>query len=53
MMYKGFGAEMFDSPNKFKKSKNLNELPQIYSQDNVVNVYPFWGDTSVDETTGL
>jgi hypothetical protein len=53
MMYKGFGAEMFDSPNKFKKSKNLNELPQIYSQDNVVNVYPFWGDTSVDETNGV
>ena len=53
MMYKGFGADMFDSPNKFKKDKNLNNLPQIYSQDNVVNVYPFWGDTTVDETNGV
>ena len=53
MIYKGFGVDMFDSPNKFKKGKNLNNLPQIYSQDNVVNVYPFWGDTTVDETNGV
>lgn len=53
MMYKGFGADMFDNPNKFKKDKNLNNLPQIYSQDVVVNVYPFWGDTTVDETNGV
>ncbi len=53
MMYKGYNADMFDSPNKFKKSKNLNNLPQIFSQDSVVTVYPFWGDTTVDETNGV
>ena len=53
MMYKGYNIEQFDSPNKFKKDKNLNSLSQIFSQDKVINVYPFWGDTSVDPTNGV
>ena len=52
MIYKGYNINQFENPNKFKKDKNLNSLAQIYSQDKVVMVYPFWGDTSVDPTNG-
>ena len=52
MIYKGYNVNQFESPNKFKKDKNLNSLAQIYSQDRAVTVYPFWGDTSADLTNG-
>ena len=45
----GYNEKMFESPNKFKKSNNLNSLAQIYSQDKSVFVYPYWGDTSESE----
>lgn len=43
---KGYNVNMFDSPNKFKTSKNLNSLPQIISQDKSIFVHPYWGDVS-------
>ena len=46
MMYKGYGADLFESPTKFKKSDNLNILPQIKRYDKAVYVNPFWGDTT-------
>lgn len=46
LMYKGYPANLFDSPTKFKTSTNLNSLPQIISQDSTVFVYPFWGNTT-------
>jgi len=46
MVYKGYNAEMFESPNKFKTSKNLNSLAQIITQDKGIYVYPYWGDIS-------
>ena len=46
LMYKGYKETDFESPNKFKKSTNLNSLAQIYTQDRGVYVYPFWGDTT-------
>lgn len=46
LMYKGYTASDFESPNKFKKSTNLNSLAQIYSEDRGLYVYPFWGDTT-------
>ena len=46
MMNKGYNATMFESPNKFKSSTNLNSLAQIVSQDKGVYVYPYWGDIS-------
>ena len=49
MVYKGYGLKQFDSPNKFKKSTNLDSLPQIISQDTTVFVYPFWGDETQGE----
>ena len=42
--YKGYNITMFDNPNQFKESTNLESLAQIFSQDKSVFVYPFWGD---------
>lgn len=42
--YKGYNLSMFDSPTQFKESTNLDSLPQLFSQNNSVFVYPFWGD---------
>lgn len=42
--YKGYNLSMFDSPTQFKESTNLESLPQIFSQNKSVFVYPFWGD---------
>ena len=46
MVYKGYNIDLFESPNKFKQSTNLNSLSQILSQNKGVYVYSFWGDTS-------
>lgn len=46
MMAKGYNETMFESPNKFKSSTDLNSLVQIVSQDKGVYVYPYWGDES-------
>lgn len=46
MINKGYNATMFENPNKFKSSTNLNSLAQIVSQDKGVYVYPYWGDIS-------
>jgi hypothetical protein len=42
--YKGYNITMFDNPNQFKESTNLDSLAQLFSQDKSVFVYPFWGD---------
>jgi len=49
LIYKGYGVKQFDSPNKFKKSTNLDSLAQIISQDTTVYIYPFWGDDEQSE----
>ena len=43
--YKGYNITMFDTPNQFKESTNLDSLAQIFSQNKSVFVYPFWGDS--------
>ncbi len=40
----GYSEKLFKSRVEFKKSENLNTLPQIKSGDKGVNVLPFWGD---------
>lgn len=47
-MYKGYNETMFDSPNQFKESTNLDNLAQILSENKSVFVYPFWGDVDND-----
>lgn len=46
LIYKGYNANMFESPNKFKVDKNIDSLAQVITQDQSVYVYPFWGDTT-------
>lgn len=51
MIYKGYNNNLFESPGKFKKDTNLNSLAQIVREDKSIYVYPFWGDTT-DNNTG-
>lgn len=49
MIYNGYNAARFESATQFKKSTNLDALPQVVSQDSSINVHPYWGDNSNDE----
>lgn len=49
LIYKGANINQFESPKIFKKDTNLDGLTQVYSQNEAVDVYPFWGD----ENTGI
>ena len=52
-VYKGYTIEQFENANQFKTDTNLNALSQIFSQDQVVNVIPFWGNENQGETIGI
>ena len=52
MTDQGSPIDLFESPNKFKKSSTLESLVQIKSQDKGVYVYPFWGNSNNLEDTG-
>lgn len=52
-VYKGYTIEQFENPNQFKSSTNLNSLSQIFSQDQVITVNPFWGNSELGETIGI
>ena len=45
-VYKGYTIEQFENPNQFKHDTELQSLSQIFSQDSVVEVIPFWGDSN-------
>ena len=49
--YHGYSSDLFDNgtPRKFKSNLSLNDCPQVISEDNVLYVYPFWGDSSENE----
>lgn len=49
LVYKGYNINQFENPNKFKHDTNLTSLAQVITQDNIIDVVPFWGDES--ETT--
>lgn len=44
MIRLGSNKNQFESPTKFKTSKNINTLVQIKSANLGINVQPFWGD---------
>ncbi len=48
-IYKGYSPNLFESPTQFKKSTNIDGLPQIQNQSTSVNVYPLWGDKNSAE----
>ena len=41
---KGYSEKLFKSRTEFKKSTNLNTLPQIKEGNKGIDVIPFWGD---------
>lgn len=49
MVYEGYDINEFENPCQFKKSKELNYLPQIISQEQSVSIYPFFGDSTQNE----
>jgi len=48
-IYKGYSLDLFESPTQFKKSTNLDDLPQLFNQSTSVTVYPLWGDKDSNE----
>ena len=52
-VYKGYTVEQFENPNMFKNGTNYGNLSQIFTQDQVVNVQPFWGNSSLGEKIGI
>lgn len=42
----GYNVNQFESPNKFKQSKDLKSLAQVYSEDRGLYVYPYWGESN-------
>ena len=49
MVYKGYNITLFDNANQFKEDTNLDSLTQIFSQNQSVYVYPFWGEEDLNE----
>lgn len=52
-VYKGYTIEQFENPNMFKTGTSYSNLSQIFTQDQLVTVYPFWGNESLGETIGI
>lgn len=49
MIYKGYNINQFENGSQFKKSTDLDNLAQVFSQKQSVYVYPFWGDSEANQ----
>lgn len=45
----GAGVDKFKNAYTFKSSSDLSSLPQIFSIDKTIEVFPFWGNTNICE----
>lgn len=52
-IYKGYSVEQFENPNQFKSGTEFDTLSQIFSQNQVVYVQPFWGNDSQGDAIGI
>ena len=52
-VYKGYTIEQFENPNMFKDGTAYSNLSQVFTQDQVVNVQPFWGNSSLGDKIGI
>lgn len=52
-IYKGSPVTAFDNARQFKESTNLDNLTQILGQNQVVDVYSFWGDEDAGDTIAI
>lgn len=48
-IYKGYNSTQFENAQQFKEGNNLDNLTQLLSQNQSVHVYPFWGDSNLEE----
>ena len=48
-IYKGYNETQFENAQQFKGGNNLDNLTQLFSQNQAVHVYPFWGDANLEE----
>lgn len=49
MIYKGYNITQFENANMFKKDTNLDSLTQVITQNSNVHVYPFWGESNIED----
>ena len=47
--YKGYNKEQFDSAEQFKEGTDLDNLTQLLTQNTATYVYPFFGDTDLND----
>lgn len=52
-IYKGYNVEQFETPTTFKSGTNYSELSQVFTQNQVITVQPFWGNESLGEPIGI
>ena len=52
-VYKGYTIEQFENPNKFKNGTEYANLSQVFSQNQTVNIQPFWGNSDLGEKIGI
>ena len=52
-VYKGYTIEQFENPNMFKSGSDIETLSQVFSQDQTINVQPFWGDINSGGQIGI
>ena len=52
-VYKGYTIEQFETATMFKSGTNYDELSQIFTQDQIVTVKPFWGNEALGEPIGI
>lgn len=52
-VYKGYTIEQFENPSMFKEGTVYSNLSQIFTQDQIVNVQPFWGNSSLGDKIGI
>ena len=52
-VYKGYTIEQFENPNKFKDGTEYDNLSQVFTQDQIVNVIPFWGNSEEGDQIGI
>lgn len=52
-VYKGYTIEQFENANQFKTGTDYESLSQIFTQNQVVEVIPFWGNESEGQSIGI
>lgn len=52
-VYQGYTIEQFENANQFKGGSELDTLSHIFTQNISIDVIPFWGNSTQNETIGI